>query len=85
MSCSPDLGSPSNSIGMLNGTGASVSISSINCVFDFILEFLPESTVTKPNNPSAFPSLIISPIIICMPDNSITSTLKTLRSISPLM
>ena len=40
-------GSPSNSIGMLKGIGASISISSINCVFDLILESPLASIVTK--------------------------------------
>ena len=44
MSCSPNLGSPSNSIGMLNGTGDSISISSIYCVV-----FLSESSLLLKN------------------------------------
>jgi len=40
---------------MLNGTGASVSISSMNWVFDLILESPLASRLTKPNNPSSSP------------------------------
>ena len=52
ISCSPYFGSPSNSSGMLNGTGASISISSINCVCFFMFESPKGSSVTKPNNAS---------------------------------
>ena len=43
------------------------------------------SMVTKPNTASSFPSLIISPMIVCCSDKLITSTLQMVTSINPLM
>ena len=75
ISCAPAFGSPSNSIGMLNGTGESGSSSSMYCVDYFMLELLSGSNVTDANRPFTFPSLRTSPITVCFPDKSITSTL----------
>ena len=85
MSCSPYRGSPSNSSGMLNGTGESISTSSINWVCFLMFELFNGSRVTKPNKAFSFPSLIISPTTICVPDNSITPISYMVRSIKPLM
>ena len=59
ISFSPYVGSPSNSIGMLNGTGESISTSSMYWVDFLMLESPSGSRVTKPNRASSFPSLII--------------------------
>ena len=74
ISCSPYFVSPSNSNGTLNGTGESVSISSIKWVDGIILESPIGSSVTNPNKATSFPSLIISPITVGFPDKSITLT-----------
>ena len=74
ISCSPNAKIPSVSTGMLNGTGESGSISSMYCVASLMLESPRGCNVTKPNNPSVFPSLSISPITVGCPDNSITLT-----------
>ena len=74
ISCSPNLSSPINSIGMLNGTGLSGSISSMYCVDSLMLESPLGFYVINPNKPSLFPSFRISPITVCCPDNSITLT-----------
>ena len=71
-SCFPDNDTPSNSIGILNGTGLSGSISSMYCVDSRILESPLGFRVTNPNNPSLFPSFKISPTTVCFPDKSIT-------------
>ena len=74
ISCLPSSETPSKSIGMLNGTGLSGSISSMYCVDSIMLESPLGFSVTNPNNPSLFPSLRISPITVCYPDKSITLT-----------
>ena len=74
ISCSPVNDTPSKSIGMLNGTGLSGSISSMYCVDSLMLESPLAFRVTNPNNPSLLPSLRISPITVCFPDKSITLT-----------